>query len=204
MRTSSEIETISKRATRAAGFPWGIAEEIGKNIKTLELLSITGIENLNLYLRSVKGKQVHGPKEICANNKLESAAYCPFYTGSALLDSANKVEEISNLTFHSVNFPILLIPFLNRLSEKIGKKILLRIDDVNFLLNLNKFISTSKDSEDIVIENARIVRIEILENENSFSEKIWDELYDLSSETFVEETDRLKENAAGAGLADND
>ena len=204
MRTSSEIETISKRATRAAGFPWGIAEEIGKNIKTLELLSVTGIENLNLYLRSVKGKQAHGPNEICADNNLDSAAYCPFYTGSALLDSANKVEEISNLTFHSVNFPILLIPFLNRLSEKIGKKILLRIDDVNFLLNLNKFISTSKHSEDIVIENARMVRIEILENENSFSEKIWDELYDLSSETFVEETDRLKENAAGAGLADND
>ena len=49
-----------------------------------------------------------------------------------------------------------------------------------------------------------MVRIEVLENENSFSEKIWDELYDLSSETFVEETDRLKENAAGAGLADND
>ena len=96
MRTSSEIETISKRATRAAGFPWGIAEEIGKNIKTLELLSLTGIENLNLYLRSVKGKQVHGPKEICEDNSLESAAYCPFYTGSALLDSANKVEEISN------------------------------------------------------------------------------------------------------------
>ena len=204
MRTSSEIETISKRATRAAGFPWGIAEEIGKNIKTLELLSLTGIENLNLYLRYVKGKQAHGPKEICANNNLESAAYCPFYTGSALLDSANKVEEISNLTFHSVNFPILLIPFLNRLSEKIGKKILLRIDDVNFLLNLNKFISISKHSEGIVIEKAKIVRIEVLENENSFSEKIWDELYDLSSETFVEETDRLKENAAGAGLADND
>ena len=204
MRTSSEIETISKRATRAAGFPWGIAEEIGKNIKTLELLSLTGIENLNLYLRSVKGKQAHGPNEICADNNLDSAAYCPFYTGSALLDSANKVEEISNLTFHSVNFPILLIPFLNRLSEKIGKKILLRIDDVNFLLNLNKFISISKHSEGIVIEKAKIVRIEVLENENSFSEKIWDELYDLSSETFVEETDRLKENAAGAGLADND
>ena len=189
MRTSSEIETISKRATRAAGFPWGIAEEI---------------ENLNLYLRSVKGKQVHGPKEICEDNSLESAAYCPFYTGSALLDSANKVEEIGNLTFHSINFPILLIPFLNRLSEKIGKKILLRIDDVDFLLNLNKFISASKNFEGMVIESAKIVRIEVLENENSFSEKIWDELYDLSSETFVEETDRLKENAAGAGLADND
>ena len=114
MRTSSEIETISKRATRAAGFPWGIAEEIGKNIKTLELLSLTGIENLNLYLRAVKGKQAHEPKEICANNKLESAAYCPFYTGTALLDSANKVEEISNLTFHSVNFQRKSFPFVRQ------------------------------------------------------------------------------------------
>ena len=30
MRSLSEIETTSKRATRAAGFSWGIAEEVGK------------------------------------------------------------------------------------------------------------------------------------------------------------------------------
>ena len=46
--------------------------------------------------------------------------------------------------------------------------------------------------------------IEIQENEDSFQSKVWDQLYELSTETFVEETDRLKENAAGAGLADND
>ena len=39
---------------------------------------------------------------------------------------------------------------------------------------------------------------------HSFKDKVWDQLYELSTETFVEETDRLKENAAGAGLADND
>ena len=46
--------------------------------------------------------------------------------------------------------------------------------------------------------------LEIQENEDSFQSKVWDQLYELSTETFVEETDRLKENAAGAGLADND
>ena len=32
MKALSEIDTTTKRASRAAGFPWGIAEEIGKNI----------------------------------------------------------------------------------------------------------------------------------------------------------------------------
>ena len=30
MKTLSEIDTTSKRATRGAGFSWGIAEEVGK------------------------------------------------------------------------------------------------------------------------------------------------------------------------------
>ena len=37
MKSLSEIETTSKRASRAAGFSWGVAEEIGKNIRLLEL-----------------------------------------------------------------------------------------------------------------------------------------------------------------------
>ena len=204
MRTSSEIETTSKRATKAAGFPWGIAEEVGKNVKSLELLSISGIENLNLYLELAKGIEIFGPKEISAENSIAPNSFCPFYTGSALLDSANKVEKIKSLTLYSINFPILLIPFINRLSDRIGKKIKLQIDEHTFLLNLNKFISTNSNLKGLIIENAKIVKIEIQENEDSFQSKVWDQLYELSTETFVEETDRLKENAAGAGLADND
>ena len=37
MRSYSEIDTIVKRSTKAKGFSWGVAEEIGKNIKQLEL-----------------------------------------------------------------------------------------------------------------------------------------------------------------------
>ena len=43
-----------------------------------------------------------------------------------------------------------------------------------------------------------------IENENSFSESEWNELYRLSKETFVDESEELKQTAAGAGLTDND
>ena len=43
-----------------------------------------------------------------------------------------------------------------------------------------------------------------MENSDSFTEEEWSQLYKLSEETFVEESDSLKEGAAGAGLTDND
>ena len=47
MRSFSEIETTSKRASRAIGFSWGVAEEIAKCIRLLELFGFEGIKNLN-------------------------------------------------------------------------------------------------------------------------------------------------------------
>ena len=49
MRSLSEIDTVSKRSSRAAGYSWGIAEEIGKNIRLLEIFSLPGIKNLNSF-----------------------------------------------------------------------------------------------------------------------------------------------------------
>ena len=56
MKSLSEIETVSKRASRAAGFSWGIAEEIGKNIRLMEMFGINGIRNLNYYFK-IKNKK---------------------------------------------------------------------------------------------------------------------------------------------------
>ena len=44
----------------------------------------------------------------------------------------------------------------------------------------------------------------IIENKDNFSEQEWKSLYKISEETFVEESDSLKQGAAGAGLTDND
>ncbi len=45
MISLSEIDTTSKRASRASGFSWGVAEEVGKNIRILELFGLAGIKN---------------------------------------------------------------------------------------------------------------------------------------------------------------
>ena len=45
MRSLSEIDTTSKRASRAAGYSWGISEEVGKNVRMLEMFGVPGIKN---------------------------------------------------------------------------------------------------------------------------------------------------------------
>ena len=54
MKSLSEIDTVSKRASRASGFEWGVAEEIGKNTRMLEMFGIQGVKNLNYYYKIIQ------------------------------------------------------------------------------------------------------------------------------------------------------
>ena len=204
MRSSSEIITVSKRATKAAGYSWGVAEEVGKNIDVLELIGIAGIENLKSYLSDIKTKTPIGPDVIESQNKIDNESLCPILTGVSLIDDFKNIEILKEINFYNVNFPLLMIPFISRLSFLIGKRVSIEIDEYKFKFNLDKYMFSNSDINSLILENAKNVRITIFENEDSFSQEVWDELYKLSTDTFVEENEKLKSTAAGAGLEDND
>ena len=54
MKSLSEIDTTSKRASKAAGYSWGISEEVGKNIRLLEMFGLPGVKNLNDFYKKNK------------------------------------------------------------------------------------------------------------------------------------------------------
>ena len=203
MITFSEIETTTKRASKAAGFSWGVAEEIGKSIRSLELFGLPGIINLNQYLKKIKKKHPTKITKIEKENKTDDKELCPIYSGVAFLDRCLELEKLKSLKFYNVNYPLLMLPFISRASEIISKKILVQYDNSSFLLNFDKSIF-SKNIEKQTQSKAKVVNIEFMENKNSFSDQDWKELYKLSEETFVDESDSLKKTAAGAGLTDND
>ena len=203
MRSLSEIEITSKRATRAAGFSWGISEEVGKCIRLLELFGLPGIKNLNSYFKEKNLNNFENLKLIDKQNQPQKNTFCPINLGVSFLDQIRKDEKFNNCSFKNVSYPILLLPFLSRASEVIGKKIILNFDRNQFLLNFNVSISSNYNNEQYSIL-AKEVKIIFLDNKDNFSEIEWKNLYKLSEETFVEETDSLKKGAAGAGLTDND
>ena len=203
MKTLNEIDTTAKKASKAAGFSWGIAEEIGKSIESLELFGLPGVINLNLYLKKVKKKHPEKLYKIEKENRLKNKELCPIYCGVAFLDKCRQLETLQSIKYYNVSYPLLILPFIIKTSELLEKKILIEYNNSSFLLNFNRFIF-SKNLNKQVDSLAKEIRIEFLENKDSFSEQNWKELYKLSEKTFVEESESSKTNAAGAGLIDND
>ena len=203
MKSLSEIETTSKRASRAVGFSWGIAEEIAKGVRLLELFGFPGIKNLNQYYKFMNKKKFEKLTIIKKNNKSNKSSFCPINLGVRFLDQINTLESFKKITFYKMAHPILFLPFLSRGSEIIGKRILLKFEKNTFLFNFNVNILSKFSKKEFPLI-AKKAEVSFLENKDSFTEKEWKSLYKLSENTFVEETESLKQGAAGAGLTDND
>jgi hypothetical protein len=203
MKSLNEIDTTVKRASRASGFSWGVSEEVGKSIRLLELFGLPGIKNLNQYYQDRKTKKFEKLNLIREKNLSSSEPFCPIILGVSFLDQVKILESFKKIEFSNVSYPIIFLSFLSRASEVIGKKIRIRINENKILLNLNVNIYSNFLNDEYQTLANNIV-VEFVENQDNFSESEWQNLYKLSEDTFVEESDRLKQGAAGAGLTDND
>ena len=203
MKSLSEIDTTSKRASRASGYSWGISEEVGKNIKLLEMFGLPGVKNLNDFYKKKKEQQFENLNLISKDNKTAKSEFCPIIAGTSFLDQIKSLENLNEIKFEKIAYPLLFLPFVSRASEVIGKRLLLKLDEKEFLLNFNNNIYSNFLKNEI-IKIANVVLIKFLENSDSFSEKEWNEIYKISEDTFVEETDSSMQKGAGAGLTDND
>ena len=153
MQSLSEIDTTSKRASKAAGFSWGVAEEIGKSIRSLELFGLPGIINLNLYLKKIKKNHPEKLNKIDKENKPQNKELCPIYCGVAFLDQCKQLENLVSIKFYNVNYPLLILPFISKASEILGKKIL-----VQFNNSQEKFIKKVKNAKkDVKKYDAKIM-----------------------------------------------
>jgi len=203
MKSLSEIDTTSKRASRAIGYSWGISEEVGKNIRLLEMFGLPGVKNLNDFYKKKKEQQFENLNLISRENKTAKSEFCPIIAGTSFLDQIKSLENLNEIKFEKIAYPLLFLPFVSRASEIIGKRLLLKLDEKEFLLNFNNNIYSNFLKNEI-IKIANVVLIRFLENSDSFSEKEWNEIYKISEDTFVEESDSSMQKGAGAGLTDND
>ena len=203
MRSLSEIETAVKRASRAVGFSWGNSEEVGKSIRLLELFGFQGIKNLNQYYADKQNKKFEDLNLISKKNEPSLEAYCPIILGISFLDQIKLIENFDSIHFKKIAHPVIFLSFLSRASELSGKKIHFKFDQNEILLNLNVNISSNIFNKEFP-KFANEIEIKFINNQDNFTDSEWNSLYKLAENTFVEESDSLKQGAAGAGLTDND
>ena len=203
MRSLSEIETAAKRASRAVGFSWGNSEEVGKSIRLLEMFGLQGIKTLNHYYKEKETKNFEDLNLISEKNEPSSEAFCPIILGISFLDQIKLIENFESIHFKKIAHPVIFLSFLSRASELSGKKIHFKFDQNEILLNLNVNISSNIFNQEFP-KFANEIEIKFVNNQDNFTDSEWDSLYKLAENTFVEESDSLKQGAAGAGLTDND
>jgi hypothetical protein len=203
MRSLSEIETAVKRASRAVGYSWGNSEEIGKSIRQLELFGFQGIKNLNKYYKDKSTKKFEDLNLISKINEPSSEAFCPIILGVSFLDQIKSIENFETVHFKKIAYPVIFLSFLSRASEICGKKIKVKFDEIEILLNLNVNICSNSLNQELP-KLVNEIEIKFVSNQDNFTESEWNSLYKLAEDTFVEESDSLKQGGAGAGLTDND
>ena len=203
MRSLSEIETAAKRASRAVGFSWGNSEEVGKSIRLLEMFGLQGINNLNYYYKEKDTKNFEDLNLISEKNEPSLEAFCPIILGISFLDQIKLIENFDSIHFKKIAHPVIFLSFLSRASELSGKKIHFKFDQNEILLNLNVNISSNIFNQEFP-KFANEIEIKFVDNQDNFTDSEWNSLYKLAENTFVEESDSLKQGAAGAGLTDND
>ena len=157
MISFSEIETTAKRATKSIGFSWGIAEEVGKNIRLVEMFGLPGIKNLNQYLKIDNNENFENINNFARSN-ISNKFYCPILAGVNFFDHSSNISDLKQLEINNLAFPLLFIPFVSRTSEIIGKRIFLNMDNKEFLFNFNQSIYSNYLSGDIVEKSERTHR----------------------------------------------
>jgi len=104
--------------------------------------------------------------------------------------------------FSNIQEPLLAIPLLIKAAQKNLISFNFTSNEFNFFISPGNVILLNKD--EIPHQSKNIVLDISNQRQIQYSEKTWEQLYELSLETFVEESDEKKLSGAGAGLTDND
>jgi hypothetical protein len=108
--TLAEIESYLRKATRARGLHWGIAEEAGKAARWLAAFSLPGPEILLAHLQQVSGDDYARWAPDCTRDPWQApgALLCPIVTGAALADRSAQMLDGRVFRLGATAYPLLL------------------------------------------------------------------------------------------------
>jgi len=106
----NEVQTMSLKATRGAGLPWGVATDAGLAARWLEARELPGVAALSQSLQSLDGQDIGGFQPHTSGPRWRSGSgrLLGLLAGIALSDRC----EAADITLENVIAPVLLLPFI--------------------------------------------------------------------------------------------
>lgn len=179
-----EIQALTIKAARGAGYPWGVADEAGWAVRWLSSCGLPGADAIAKVLESPDGDT------------------CPLTLGIAVADA----QQLDLANGKTVAQPLIILPFLGRAAG--ADQVQAQIEDLIFNIAKNGTdlakelpararLNLSKVPH-CLQATIRKHRIEIL------SADALAKLQGLAQRTYAPATEASRISGAGAGLTDND
>ena len=198
MQSLYEIETTIKRVSKSQGLSWGISEEAGKAIRSLEQSNLNGLESFKRLI----DYGFNNLTKLLQTDQTNTQNLCPIHFGLFFYDQSHKKEIHKTFNFNELREPLIIIPFILKAAKR--NLVYFKLNSKDFSLSITPGNIFSLTKGEIPQSLSDFTLSVIPQREVNYSEKTWDELYQLSLDTFVDESEEKKLSGAGAGLTDND
>ena len=198
MHSLYEIETTVKRSAKSQGLSWGVSEEIGKAVRVLEQSGLQGLESF----KNIIDYGFDNLIKLSDINQKETSDLCPIHFGIFFQDQSHLKEMHQTFEFKSLQEPLICFPFLIKAAKKNLIYFHIHSDNLKISITPSEMTSINQNKIPNLVNNFSIHVTP--QRQSQYSDKTWEDLYQLSLETFVEETEEKKLSGAGAGLSDND
>ena len=108
--TLAEAEAYLRKAARARGMEWGLAEEAGKAARWLAAFNLPGPETMFAHLQELAGKdyQAFLPQADTQPWHASGGLLCPIVTGAALADRSAQMIDGRVFNLGPTAWPLLL------------------------------------------------------------------------------------------------
>jgi len=204
----NETRAMARKATRGAGYGWGLADEAGRAVEGLCAMGLDGCEALADLLADA-GAHRSAPVIDGTVWRAEDGPLCPLQTGLALLDRCAALDLAATpIALQRVACPLLIVPFVADMSRLL--KVAVRIDaGGGHITILGPGAATLSDfpqvpSDLCIALSTRAASPRKLASRAHPDPAAWAVLNALAHRTYAPATEASRQAGAGAGLTDND
>ncbi len=212
--TLAEIESGLRKAARACGLSWGLAEETGKAARWLAAFDLPGPELALEHLHNLRGPDYQRFVPDCDAEpwKAPGGILCPIVTGAALADRASDLIDGRQVELAGTAFPLLLVATLGQAARFHDTCFAvewsdLRVECMGQALRFDgpRLSLFAQAAPSVVCQHQPDAKPGMQASTQSYviEQSVWRKVEALAAETYAPATEESRAGA-GAGLSDND
>jgi hypothetical protein len=211
----NEIEALARKATRGAGYAWGLAEEAGRAARWTCAAGWPGALALAEVLtrNDQAPADTLGPQALRETWTASGGLLCPIVTGATLCDLAADWAAGRTVTTGPVAWPLLLVPYMVWAADRTGAPLSLHWQGCTITRAERK---TLLDDPGAALDCAQTDTVHLCATDARHG-TVLTRLYRaapmphavtildaFAQRTYAPETEASRLTGAGAGLSDND